>query len=102
MNKRGISRRVLAQHQVDTQMRDAACKTERKLWSRAESRYAEARTAEQAEDAAAPALVLCAGCGVFFACLEWAARDKHTGLAAGRAWVDGVSKDPAQLRAARG
>lgn len=98
MNRRGISRRVLAQHHVDHQMDEAACKYQRPLWDEAEAAHAAARTREEAAAAAAPAMGLCAGCPIRDICEAWAIADEYTGLAAGSAWIDGSRREAGWVR----
>lgn len=101
MNRRGISRRVLARHAADQEHRRAACKGEWRLWDEAEKAHQLSRTRDEAAAAAAPAMALCAQCPVLDACAEWAKTDEYTGLAAGAAWVEGAWRDPGRVRKPR-
>ena len=64
-------------------------------WSQREATHERATTAKAAAAAAAPAVRLCAECpetGTEGRCALRAELDSYTGLAAGRAWVDGRPK----------
>lgn len=91
MNRRGISRRVLARHYAAERRIGARCKTEPRLWNSAEAGWAAAASNAEAALAAAPAFALCAECPRISACKEWAETDRYTGLAAGLAWIRGKS-----------
>ena len=91
MNRRGISRRVLAMNFAKRRAWLANCSGAKALWARAEKAWSEAVSTDEATKAAAPALAMCRGCPVLTngECFEWAQTDNYYGLAAGLSWVDG-------------
>lgn len=94
MNRRGISRRVLAMNFARRRAWLANCRRSAALWTRAEAAWAVATSEEEAAAAAAPALAKCQGCPLLRSgeCFEWAETDHYYGLAAGLSWVDGTPR----------
>lgn len=88
---RGISREVLARD-LAAQLRPARCHGRRDFWTEREQAWLAASKRREAEQAAAPALALCAECPVLEICEAWAAVDLYTGLAAGKMWRRGRSR----------
>jgi hypothetical protein len=89
---RPISLRVIARHYAAERQVGARCKTESRLWQKAEAGVSQATSGAAAAEAAAPALALCAVCTMSDACEEWARMDRYTGLAAGRWWFRGTPR----------
>lgn len=90
MNLRPMSLRVIARHYASERMVGARCKSESRLWSRAEAGWRQAKTNAEAALAAAPAFALCAECPMSDACAEWAQNERSfIGLAAGLSWNRG-------------
>lgn len=92
---RGISREVLARD-LAAQLGPARCRGHREFWTEHEQAWFAAPKRREAEQAAAPALALCAGCPVIETCEAWAAVDLYTGLAAGKMWRRGRSRLPSR------
>lgn len=72
----------------------AACRAEHEQWNRCEQTHAVALTQAAAAASAAPLLAICSRCLVTAECAAWAAADQYTGIAAGVAWVCGVTQPP--------
>ena len=75
----------------------ARCRGRWRLWGRAEAAHQQAPSEDQRSQAAAPALALCEGCPETIGCRLRAQYDRYTGLAAGTAWINGVSYDPSKV-----
>lgn len=92
---KGISRTVLARDLAAQLHYAAQCAGRKEFWTEHEQAWFAAPTRREAEQAAEPALAICAGCPVIDLCEAWAATDKYTGLAAGKMWRNGASRSPA-------
>lgn len=68
---------------------NGSCREQRQVWGVAERDHGAAMTKWTARVAAAPAIEMCTGCPALAHCAEWAEIDRYTGLAAGKAWIDG-------------
>ena len=89
----GKNRVVLARAAAAVLVEEAACRPDRQLWDRQEKLHAAARTCEAARAAAEPLVEICATCPHQAGrCAEWAEVDQYTGIAAGRAWVNGKER----------
>ncbi len=75
-----------------TRDRGAACGNTGFLWDDAEIAHRQARSEARRNEAAAPAMRLCARCPVLGACAVLAQADHYTGLIAGGHYVDGELK----------
>ena len=67
----------------------AACRGQGPMWTEQERRHRASASAAEAEEVAAPLLAVCEGCAIVTECSIWAAVDRYTGIAAGRAWQSG-------------
>ncbi|MEG9225245.1 hypothetical protein [Aeromicrobium sp. Sec7.5] len=70
----------------------ASCVGREAEWAEVEHRWAEARSVDEAVEAAAPLIEICQGCPVLAACAQWAEIDRYTGVAGGRPLVRGVHR----------
>lgn len=97
---RPISRRPLNQQQATffARAETAPCCGRGQWWSQREAAHNTARTPQAAEEAAAPALQLCASCPIVDACAEFAALAEYTGLAGGAVYFDGTRSPTHRLR----
>lgn len=72
---------------------DTPCSTQGKLWGAIEKAHRTAPNPEAAANIAAQALTMCPRCPKLPQCHTWASLDHYTGLAAGRAWINGTPQD---------
>lgn len=89
MNRTNRMNRDVLARDAAARLEQAACREQRALWDAQEHAHEAAETSVEAVIAAEPALAVCAGCPVQQLCTAWAEVDEYTGLAAGRAWVNG-------------
>ncbi len=75
----------------------AACKGHGRRWTDWECAHAAAGDSGQAELAAAPAMVMCAGCPETVRCAERAELDRYSGRAAGAAYLNGDRRQTAAV-----
>ena len=81
----------IAAQEISFDLTAARCRGRWRLWGRAEAAHQQASSEEERSQAAAPALALCHGCPETIGCRLRAQYDHYTGLAAGTAWINGVS-----------
>lgn len=75
----------------------AQCKGTGRWWSRIEATCAAARSVDRRNEAAAPAMSLCADCPVRAACATWARAAAYTGIAGGAYLYRGSELTPRGL-----
>lgn len=87
----------IAAQEISFDLTAARCRGRWRLWGRAEAAHQQAPSEEERSQAAAPALALCHGCPETVGCRLRAQYDHYTGLAAGAAWINGVSYEPSKV-----
>lgn len=87
----------VAAQEISFDLTAARCRGRWRLWGRAEAAHQSAPSEAERSQAAAPALALCHGCPETIGCSLRAQYDHYTGLAAGTAWINGVSYDPSKV-----
>lgn len=91
-------RRLDKAQQLARKLLGGACGQHTKQWLAAEVMHQSATTSADALTAAEDVLQMCAQCPVKDLCQQWAETDEYTGLAAGKAWVEGSPREPSHTR----
>lgn len=89
---------VREQTRLGDELRGARCKGTGRWWSRIEATSAAARSVEGRDEAAAPAMDMCARCPVREACATWARSAHYSGIAGGIVLHEGAPLTLARRR----